>query len=415
MIERSSSDQGRPSMGGGGADQSATAGRQLGRGHDSTDRPPASPALAEGLRAAPGGCPSGATGWSDEPIAASPAMVRLFGTLTKLARSHLPVLLLGETGTGKEVVARELHQRSARRARPMVSINCAAIPQQLVESALFGHERGAFTGASQQQKGVFEAADGGTVFLDEIGELPAAAQAALLRVLESMRLSRVGSNREIDVNVRLIAATHRDLEAMCNTGGFRSDLLYRINAMTVVLPPLRDRPEDIEALAMHFLRQANESEGRLVRFIDPGALAAIRGYAWPGNARELRNAVVRAVVVAEGDTITPLDLPERVRAAAEHAAPAHCRAQLKGGEIPLPPAGEKRLKQRLKRCEAEIIVEELRKAGWNQTKAASALGISLRALVYKLRELRVTRLAYASKDEMLHRRDGASLVSRPVS
>ncbi|WP_437665578.1 sigma-54 interaction domain-containing protein [Sorangium sp. So ce1182] len=415
MIERSSSDQGRPSMGGGADDQSAAAGRQLSRGHDVTDTPPASSALAERLRAAPGGCPSGATGWCDEAIAASPAMVRIFDTLTKLARSQVPVLLLGETGTGKEVVARAIHQRSARRARPMVSINCAAIPQQLVESALFGHERGAFTGASQQQKGVFEAADGGTVFLDEIGELPAAAQAALLRVLESMRLSRVGSNREIDVNVRLIAATHRDLEAMCDTGGFRSDLLYRINAMTVMLPPLRNRPEDIEALAMHFLRQANESEGRSVRCIDAGALAAIRRYAWPGNARELRNAVLRAVIVAEGDSITPSDLPERVRAAAEHAAPAHRRAQLQGGGTPLPPAEEDRLKQRLKRCEAEIIFEELRKAGWNQTKAASALGISLRALVYKLRELRITRLGYASTDERLDGGDGASLVSRPAS
>jgi DNA-binding NtrC family response regulator len=336
---------------------------------------------------------SGAAVQSDEPIVVSPPMVHVFNTLTKLGRSQVPVLLLGETGTGKEVVARALHQRSPRRARPMVSVNCGAIPQHLVESTFFGHERGAFTGAVQQQRGVFEAADGGTVFLDEIGELPPSAQSALLRVLETRRVVRVGSSREIEVDVRVVAATHRDLEAMSESGAFRLDLLYRLDVMTLTIPPLRERPEEVEPLVMRFLRQANEAAGLSVRGIDPGAMALLRSYAWPGNVRELRNAIERAVVVADGPCITEADLPQRIRAARAAEPPSEREDDDPGGDAPADDAG---FKARLQRYEAGLIVEALRDAGWNQTAAAHALGMPLRTLVHKIRALGIKKLGFGA-------------------
>jgi two-component system, NtrC family, response regulator AtoC len=251
----------------------------------------------------------------EESIVTGPVMRDILETVSRLAQSKIPVILQGETGAGKEVVARLIHEGGPRKSKPMVCVNCGAIAPQLVESALFGHERGAFTGASSQQKGVFEEADGGTVFLDEIGELPLAAQAALLRVLETKRVSRVGSSREIAVDVRIIAATHRDLEAMCEEGAFRDDLYYRMNTMTLTIPPLRDRTEEIEPLALRFLRQANENNRGQVRGIESRALARLFSYRWPGNVRELRNAIERAVVVARTEMIREQDLPARVRAA----------------------------------------------------------------------------------------------------
>jgi len=339
-------------------------------------------------------------GAEGEPVVVSPAMRGIFNAVARLSRSTIPVLLHGETGTGKEVVARAIHEQGARRSRPMVCVNCGAIAQQLMESTLFGHEKGAFTGASQQQKGVFEAADGGTVFLDEVGELPAAAQAALLRVLESKRVTRLGSSKEFEVDVRLITATHRDLEAMCQTGGFRLDLLYRLNAMTLTIPPLRARPEEIEELALRFLRQANEANDRGLRGIEAEALALLKGYAWPGNVRELRNAIERAVVIAEGDWITKQDLPERIRLAPRAAAPTHPEAAPEVEELPSSArsAGGD-LKARLLRYEAEIIVDALRAADWNQTEAARALGMPLRTLVHKLKTLGIKKLGFAPADE----------------
>jgi DNA-binding NtrC family response regulator len=250
-----------------------------------------------------------------------------------------------------------------------------------VESTLFGHEKGAFTGALQQQKGVFEAADGGTVLLDEIGELPAPAQAALLRVLETKRLTRVGSVREIEVDVRVIAATHRDLEAMSAAGGFRVDLYYRLSAMVIPIPPLRKRREDIAHLAARFLAHATEAAGRGPMSIDPEALALLERYAWPGNARELRNALERAVVIAEGDVVTPLDLPERVRAggAAPAAAPkAESPADL--GSL-----GVGSLKEQMDRFERSAIIAVLRETDGHQTKAARLLDVPLRTLQHKIK------------------------------
>jgi DNA-binding NtrC family response regulator len=333
----------------------------------------------------------------DEPVIISPAMRHVFVTVARIAESRITVLLLGETGVGKELIARALHERSSRRGRSMVSINCGAIPPQLVESTLFGHDRGAFTGASQQQQGLFEAANGGTVFLDEIGELPPPAQIALLRVLETRRVRRVGSSREVEVDARIIAATHRDLEVMCVSGEFRRDLLYRLNAMVLTIPPLWERREEIEPLALRFLHQANQANDRAIRGFEPGALALLRGYSWPGNVRELRNAIERAVVIADGEWITEEELPERVRAACSATS-----GEREGEEPALGAAGRAdSFKVRLMRYEAEIIVEALREAGWNQTAAANALGMPLRTLVHKMKALGIKKLGYG------HGQDGA--------
>lgn len=316
-------------------------------------------------------------GSDDEPTFASPMMRDRMRTATKLARGTIPVLLRGETGTGKEVVARFIHERGPRRASPMICVNCAAIPAQLVESTLFGHERGSFTGAAQQQKGVFESARGGTVLLDEIAELPPPAQAALLRVLETKRITRVGSSKEIAVDVRVIAATHRDLEAMVVEGTFRQDLLYRLNAMTLELPPLRDRPEDVAPLVERFLVRAREADDGRARTVDPDAMSLLEAHAWPGNVRELKNAIDRAVVIAHGDTITALDLPERLRDAASTSQPG------------LPSDGQPMesldFRSRMDRLEAELLAQALQQNGWNQTLTARRLQMPLRTLAYKLK------------------------------
>jgi len=336
----------------------------------------------------------------EAPVAVSPVMQKIYASVARLARSSIPVLLHGETGTGKEVIARSLHDLSPRSARPMVCVNCGAIPQQLVESTLFGHERGAFTGASQQQKGIFESADGGTVFLDEVGELPAAAQAALLRVLETKRVTRVGSTKEIDLDVRLIAATHRDLEAMSETGGFRVDLLYRLNTMTLTIPPLRERPEDIEPLARRFLTEANEANGSRIQGIESEALALMQSYTWSGNVRELRNAIERAVVIAEGEWISVEDLPERVR-----ASPRRITRSIENAEDAADSAGEAgapsesgSMRARMQHYEAQLIVEALRGSHWNQTEAARNLGMPLRTLVHRMKILGIKKLGFSAPE-----------------
>jgi DNA-binding NtrC family response regulator len=326
-----------------------------------------------------------------ELVAQSPGMRALADTAMRVARSSIPVLLQGETGAGKEVLARLIHRSGPRKAEPLVCVNCGAIPSQLVESTLFGHEKGSFTGALQQQKGVFEAADGGTVLLDEIGELPAPAQAALLRVLETKRVTRVGSVREIEVDVRVIAATHRDLEAMSQAGGFRVDLYYRLSAMVIPIPPLRKRREDIAPLAARFLAHATEAAGRGAMSIDPDALGLLERYAWPGNARELRNALERAVVIAEGNVVTPLDLPERVRAGG--SAPA---AAPKEDADASTDVGS--LKERVERFERSTIVAVLRETDGHQTKAARLLDVPLRTLQHKIKSYGLKK-HYATDDD----------------
>lgn len=352
-------------------------------------------------------------------VAKSKDMRALMDTATRIARSSIPVLLLGETGTGKEVLARKIHEASPRKDKPMVCVNCAAIPQHLVESTLFGHEKGSFTGAVTQHKGVFEAADGGTVFLDEIGELPAAAQAALLRVLETRKVCRVGSNREIAIEVRIIAATHRDLESMADTGGFRADLLYRLNTMTLRIPPLRSRREEISALVARFLEQACRINGATIRAVDPAAMSLLTSYVWPGNVRELRNAIERAVVIAEADVIRVIDLPERVRAAAETPVVAAAAASLTPGSSPAPAVVEPPVeilevdededenidsedgppdgtfRAAMRRYEAKLLLSALRAADGNQTEAAKRLQLPRRTFQHKIKLHGIRRLGYA--------------------
>ena len=297
-------------------------------------------------------------------------MDAVYAAVEKVARKTLPVLITGETGSGKEVVAQAIH-RSSGRPGPLRAINCGAIPGQLVESILFGHERGAFTGAEQARSGLFEAAARGTLFLDEVGELPARAQAALLRVLETRLVSRLGSEREIETDVRVIAATHRDLPAMSSAGTFRQDLLYRLNAVTIEVPPLRERRSEIASLARAFVRQA----GQVSEIgISPEALAALEAYSWPGNIRELRNVIDRAVAFSDAGEITCDDLPGQIRRLVGVASP------------PTSPAEGDDLSSRLERYELELILSMLQQTGWNQSEAARRLGIPRKRIQRRLQQ-----------------------------
>ena len=247
----------------------------------------------------------------DGMIGESDAMQQVFGYVDKIAATEVTVLIRGESGTGKELVARAIHQRSDRRERPIIAVNCAAIPETLIEAELFGHEKGAFTGAVAQREGLIEAADGGTLFLDEIGELTPAAQSRLLRVLQEGEIRRLGATQNRHVDIRLIAATHRDLEAMVQTGDFREDLYYRLKVVQLDLPPLRERPEDLEPLTAYLLDKIGQRLKRPVPRLGEAARAAIARHDWPGNVRELENALERAVILAD-ETIAPehLGLPD---------------------------------------------------------------------------------------------------------
>lgn len=325
------------------------------------------------------------------PVAASPAMRKTLDLAERAAQAPVPIILFGETGTGKEVVARFIHEQSPRKTRPMVSVNCAAIPAQLVESTLFGHERGAFTGANAQQRGVFESADGGTVFLDEVAELAPAAQAALLRVLETQRFFRVGGSREVHVDVRMIAATHRDLEKAAAEGQFRSDLYYRLATVTVPIAPLRERREDIAPLVDRFLTERAPHGGFV---IEPDVYTTLAAYDWPGNVRELRNALERALVVAQRGRIETVDLPDRVRAAVDidraTPEPALPTTQTPAVSTMTPP-GDADLRSQLIAHERRLLVEALEGCGWNKTRAAERLGLPVRTLTYRMTVLGIQR------------------------
>jgi two-component system, NtrC family, response regulator AtoC len=319
---------------------------------------------------------------SERPVAVSAAMRKLLATVDRVAQSDINVLLVGETGSGKEVVAKHLHRNSARKDHPMVSVNCGAIANDLVESTLFGHERGAFTGAVTQHAGVFESARGGVVFLDEVGELPLAAQAALLRVLETKRVSRVGSNKEIEVDARVLFATHRDLQQLVESGRFREDLFYRVNAITLPVPALRDRVADIAPLAEVFLRCTRAAPGRRLAF-DADVLALLEQHRWPGNVRELRNAIDRAAVLAEDEVVRVEDLPMELSAAGSPASASGVH------EITLGPQDD--FRATMDNLEAQVVGDALLRANWNQRVAARQLGLPLRTLVYKIRRLRIRR------------------------
>ena len=322
-------------------------------------------------------------------VIASPAMREVYDIVRRVAPSAIPVLVYGETGTGKEVIAHAIHRAGPRRDEPMRSVNCGAIPATLIESVLFGHEKGAFTGADRAAPGLFEQADGGTLLLDEVGELSPAVQAALLRVLETKRLMRVGGTEEIEVDVRVLAATHRDLDQMVQAGTFRQDLLYRLNTMVLRIPPLRERTEEIEPLAELFRKEAARADNAPVSAISAGAVQMLLVYAWPGNVRELRNAIERAVVVCRGDTIEIEDLSERIRGPAPSIETAVSQP---------PPSGDTDFKDRVRVYETDLILDALRRAAGNQTQAARLLRMPLRTLVHKIKTYGIRKL-YDATDE----------------
>ena len=258
---------------------------------------------------------------SHSMVGESPAMAAVLRFIAKVAPTDSTVLITGESGTGKELVARAIHQNSPRAARPFVAINCAALAETLLESELFGHERGAFTGAVAQKKGRLEIAEGGSVFLDEVGELAPHLQAKLLRVLQEHAFERVGGTRSIKVDARVITATNRDLKAMTKTGGFREDLFYRINVVSLAMPPLRDRREDVPLLARYFAQKYGERCNRRVAGISAEAIDCLMNYEWPGNVRELENAIERAVVLGSSDVIRPEELPESLLESGPRQAP----------------------------------------------------------------------------------------------
>jgi DNA-binding NtrC family response regulator len=299
-------------------------------------------------------------------IGRSPVMLSLFRDTALIAPSESRVLITGESGVGKEILADVIHAWSTRAAGPLVKVNCAAIPETLLESELFGHEKGAFTGASSMRIGRFEQANGGTIFFDEIGEMSPNLQAKLLRVTQDGRFQRLGSNSEVQTNARILAATNRNLDEDVKKGRFREDLFYRLNVVELTIPPLRERPEDILALASHFI--AIFSEGR-ARF-SAATIEQLERYSWPGNVRELRNAMERAALLSRGELILPEHLPARIREAAENSA-----AKTATGH-------------RLDELQNEAIAQALQKHKFNRTDTAKSLGISRRALIYKLQHLR---------------------------
>ena len=294
-------------------------------------------------------------------VAESDAMRRVFQQAARVASSEATVLLLGESGTGKEVVAEFIHQRSTRAERPLVRVNCGGLPANLIESELFGHEKGAFTGADAPHRGRFEEAHEGAIFLDEIGELPLAVQPTLLHVLENGAMRRVGGGRELTVDVRVIAATNRSLEDDVREGRFREDLFYWLNVFALEVPPLRERRDDILPLAAHFLKDEK-------RRLAPATERVLMAYDWPGNVRELRNAMERAGIMADGNLVLPKDLPPQL----QDAAPAGTSGTVLVGDM--------------REIQRRAILEAIEKTGGNKTRAADLLGISRRNLIYKLRE-----------------------------
>ena len=311
----------------------------------------------------------------DRIIGHSRAIAAAKTLLRKVASSPAStVLLTGESGTGKDLAAKVIHYTSARAVRPFMNITCSALTETLLESELFGHERGAFTDARQQKRGLLESADGGTVFLDEIGEMALALQSKLLRFLEEKTFKRVGGTGDIGVDVRVIAATNRKLEDKVRDGSFREDLFYRLNVLPVELPPLRNRTEDIALLVKFFVDGFNREFRKQVQDVDRGAMTALERHAWPGNVRELRNVVERAVLLSEGEQLTGGDFPM--------LRPQH---DLPGG-VTLPPGGTN-----LAAIERHLVVQALERTGWNQTRAATLLGLNRDQIRYRIEKYALTR------------------------
>jgi two-component system response regulator AtoC len=310
-------------------------------------------------------------------ICKSEGMKRVIATATRIAAYRSTVLLTGESGTGKEVMARLIHESSPRARQPFMAVNCGAIPEGLMESEFFGHMKGSFTDASGNKRGLIESANGGTLFLDEVGELPLVLQVKILRFLQEGEVRRVGDTRSIKVDVRIVAATARDLATEVSTGRFREDLFYRLNVVPIKIPPLRERPEDIPALAEHFLLRTRErlEAVNVDGGFTPEAMRLLMAYSWPGNVREMENLVERAVVLSEVGEIGPEALPEHLWEGAQNAGPRSV----------LPLAGLS-VKRNQRTLEKYLIVQALEATGGNRTRAAKILEISHRALLYKLKE-----------------------------
>ncbi|MBI5778828.1 MAG: sigma-54-dependent Fis family transcriptional regulator [Planctomycetes bacterium] len=311
----------------------------------------------------------------EELVGKSPKMQAVFELIKTVAKSNATVLILGETGTGKELVARAVHAESLRHKGPFVSLNCAALPESLLESELFGHEKGSFTGAIAQKKGKFELAHGGTIFLDEIGDISPNVQVHLLRVLQEKELNRVGGNEIVKVDVRVVTSTNRDLKKRVEEGTFREDLFYRLNVVPVYVPPLRERPDDIPILARYFLKKFNTENNKNIRDFSPEVMDYFMKHTWTGNVRELENAIEYSVVLCRNDIVKP-----------EHLPPL-----LKDRRICEPPPSANSDKTSLKDAEKKQIIKVLDENKWNYTRTAKTLGISRSTLHNKLKEYQITK------------------------
>ncbi|MCF8719774.1 sigma-54 interaction domain-containing protein [Nitrospina gracilis] len=337
-------------------------------------------------------------------IGNSGAISAVYDLIERAADSNSTVIITGESGTGKELIARALHHNSNRKSKPFVPVNCGAIPGELLETELFGHEKGAFTGAVNHRVGRMELAQDGTVFLDEIGDMPALLQVKLLRVLAESEIDRVGGSRPIKIDVRVIAATHRNLEDAIQQGKFREDLFYRLNVIPISLPPLRERKEDIPLLVNHYLKRFNEQKGKSVTGISDAAMEILCRYPWPGNIRELANFMERMVVLSTASTLTPRDLPEKVLGDVPReqweplvqAEPTETPAEFLRNSmnssycVGIPDEGIN-LKKMVEEFEKELIVEALEKTNWVKNKAATLLGLNRTTLVEKLKKMNIQR------------------------
>jgi DNA-binding NtrC family response regulator len=312
-------------------------------------------------------------------VGRSRPMAQVFDLIKKVAASEANILVVGESGTGKELIARCIHANSHRAARAFVPVDCASLPEHLLESELFGHERGAFTGAIATRRGLFEEANGGTSFLDEVGDIPLPLQAKLLRVLQERQVRRVGANRFIDVDVRVICATHQNLADMVQKEKFREDLYYRLNVISLPLPPLRDRPGDIPLLAYHFLRRYAAQSGKEVKGIAPETLELLEAYPWPGNVRELQNVIERAVVLAEGEMVTPAELPANLR------LPQKVPTAMVADHLSL----KKAKQQWVEAFEREYLIALLNKHQGNISQAAKTAGVDRKTIHRLLKRYRI--------------------------
>ncbi len=339
---------------------------------------------------------------ADRPplVGQSPAMKTIYDMVARVADSPSTVLITGESGTGKELIAKALHRGSGRRDKPLIKVNCAAIPKDLVESELFGYEKGAFTGAVGSKPGRFELADGGTLFLDEIGEIPVEIQVKLLRALQESEFERVGGIKTLKVDVRLIAATNRDLKALIADGRFREDLYYRLAVVPIALPPLRERREDVPLLVRHFIEKYDRRLGKKVEGIEDEALALLQGYAWPGNIRELENLMERSVLFADGPRIEASALPDALREkGAATTAPIAAVGPLGAIAAPSGASMKEIVRQAQAELERELITRALEETGGNVTRAAKRLQISRKSLQVKMKELGLRDAENGAGDE----------------